>query len=92
VSVAARDTTLEKKYGRQQKNRPMSAPSTNTESNKARLSAGETYEYIKSVEENRPQTAKPRIYQQIKQEIAEGTLVIEEPKMPNDITEFFLKN
>ena len=72
VSVAAGNPDLEDQHGRQGKERPSSAPVTRLESDSAQLSAGETGRYVARAEERaRPKTAKPRLVQQIEEELRE---------------------
>ena len=77
VSVAAGNPDLEQQHARQSKTRPASAPVTRTESDTAQLSAGETHSYETAAAatergRQRPHTSKPRIVQQIEQELAQS--------------------
>lgn len=74
ISIAATDTSLDK-HPRQVKVRPASAPVTQREGNQARLSAGETDQYVYQQEDrSRPSTARPRILKVMEQEREDGLL------------------
>lgn len=90
VSVAAHDPRLEKLHGLQQKSRRMSDPVTKQETTNARISAGQTYEYEREMEQKRPKSSKPRIFYQIQDEIEEGKLVIEESQLPDNPEDILL--